>query len=121
MKGAYKNFGQKTLRGETTRKTYLDRKIILEWILGEWGGKVWSAFVWFRIQTNGGLVNTVMSLRVPHKAVNFLTSRVTISFARRSLLHGVGQSISNLCGALKINSGSCDSKILNIRFQGPNG
>jgi len=42
MKGAYKNFGQKTLRGETTRKTYLDRKIILEWILGEWGGKVWT-------------------------------------------------------------------------------
>jgi CRISPR/Cas system-associated protein Cas7 (RAMP superfamily) len=35
------------------------------------------------------LVNTVMNLRVPHKARKFLTSCVTISFLIRSLLRGV--------------------------------
>jgi hypothetical protein len=34
-------------------------------------------------------VNTVMKLRVPLKARNFLTSWVTISFSRRTVLHGV--------------------------------
>jgi len=35
------------------------------------------------------VVNTVISLMVPQKGENFLTSRVTISFARRTLIHGV--------------------------------
>jgi hypothetical protein len=32
-------------------------------------------------------VNTVMNLRAPQKAENFLTSRVTTSFSERTLLH----------------------------------
>jgi hypothetical protein len=35
------------------------------------------------------VVNTVMNLRVPQRAGNFLTSWVTISFSRRTLIHGV--------------------------------
>jgi hypothetical protein len=35
------------------------------------------------------LVNTVMNLMVPQKAGNFLSSRATISFSRRTVLHGV--------------------------------
>jgi hypothetical protein len=35
------------------------------------------------------VVNTVMNLWVPLQAVNFLTSRVTISFSRRIVLHSV--------------------------------
>jgi hypothetical protein len=35
------------------------------------------------------VVKTVMNLRIPYKAGNFLTSWVTISFTRRTLLHGV--------------------------------
>jgi hypothetical protein len=34
------------------------------------------------------VVNTVINLRVPQNAGNFLTSPVTVSFLRRTLLHG---------------------------------
>jgi hypothetical protein len=32
----------------------VDGTIILEWILGEWGGKVWIGCIWLRIGTSGG-------------------------------------------------------------------
>jgi hypothetical protein len=35
-----------------------------------------------------------MNLRVPQKAGNFLTSRVTVSVPRRNLIHGVCQFLS---------------------------
>jgi hypothetical protein len=38
------------------------------------------------------LVNTIMTLQVSYKAENFLTRRVTISFSRRNLLHGIVKS-----------------------------
>jgi hypothetical protein len=31
-------------------------KIILEWILGKEGGKVWTGFIWLRIRTSGRLL-----------------------------------------------------------------
>jgi len=31
----------------------IDGKIILEWILGKWGGRVWTERIWLRIGTNG--------------------------------------------------------------------
>jgi len=31
-------------------------RIILEWILGKQGGKVWTTFIYLRIGTNGGLL-----------------------------------------------------------------
>jgi len=31
-------------------------KIILEWILGKQGGKVWTGCTWLRIGTSGGLL-----------------------------------------------------------------
>jgi hypothetical protein len=34
----------------------VDGKIILKWILGEWGGKVWTGCIWLRIRTIGGLL-----------------------------------------------------------------
>jgi hypothetical protein len=34
----------------------VDGKIILKWILGDWGVKVWTGFIWLRIGTNGGLL-----------------------------------------------------------------
>jgi hypothetical protein len=47
------------------------------------------------------LVNTVMNLRVPNVAGNFLASWATISFSRRSPLHGVvlmyPQTVLNFC------------------------
>jgi hypothetical protein len=49
----------------------VDGEIILEWILGKEGGKVWTGFIWEQCQA---VVNTVMILSVPWKAGNFLTS-----------------------------------------------
>jgi len=37
------------------------------------------------------LVNAVMNLRVPKNAGNFLISRETVSFSKRTLLHGVSE------------------------------
>jgi hypothetical protein len=33
----------------------VDGKIILEWILWKWCDKMWTGFVWLRIETSGGL------------------------------------------------------------------
>jgi hypothetical protein len=38
---------------ETTRKTGVDGRTILEWILGKWGGKVWTECIWLRIGIGG--------------------------------------------------------------------
>jgi len=47
------------------KRTLVDRgvdgRIILEWILGKWCRKLWTGFIWIRMET----VNTVMNLRVP--------------------------------------------------------
>jgi hypothetical protein len=37
------------------------------------------------------LVNAIMNLRVPQNAGNFLASLESISFSRRTLLHGVSK------------------------------
>jgi hypothetical protein len=34
----------------------IHRKIILDCILGKYGGKVWTGFIWVRIGTSGGLL-----------------------------------------------------------------
>jgi hypothetical protein len=47
---------------------------------------------WMHLAQDGdkwqALMNTLMNLWVPLKGENFLTSCVTISFSRRTLLHG---------------------------------
>jgi hypothetical protein len=45
----------------------VDERIILEWILGNYDGKVWTGCIWLRIWTSGrgAVVNTVMNLPVP--------------------------------------------------------
>jgi hypothetical protein len=34
----------------------IDGRIILEWILGQYGGKVWNRLTWLRIWASGGLL-----------------------------------------------------------------
>jgi hypothetical protein len=34
----------------------VDGRIILEWILGKYGGKLWTARIWLRTGTSGGLL-----------------------------------------------------------------
>jgi hypothetical protein len=53
------------------------------------------------------VVNTVMNLWVPEKAGNFLTSRATISFSRRTLLHGfnsVGLLVIKILSKLSVSN-----------------
>jgi hypothetical protein len=34
----------------------VDGKIILEWMLGKWGGRMWTGCMWLSIETIGGLL-----------------------------------------------------------------
>jgi hypothetical protein len=34
----------------------IDGRIILEWILGKYGGELWTGCIWPRIETSGGLL-----------------------------------------------------------------
>jgi hypothetical protein len=34
----------------------VDEKIILEWMLGKYGEKFWTGFIWLRIGTSGELL-----------------------------------------------------------------
>jgi hypothetical protein len=67
--------------------------ILLECILGQ--GVDWIHLTQNRNQCRA-LLNTVTSLRIPLKTMNFLSSWVIISFWRRTLLHGISQSVSRL-------------------------
>ena len=53
---------------------------------------------WINVTQDGDTqwagVNTVMKLKVPKDAVNFLSNRGNISFPRRILTHGIGWLVS---------------------------
>jgi len=34
----------------------INGRIILEWILVKWGGKLWTGFIWLRVGIIGGLL-----------------------------------------------------------------
>jgi hypothetical protein len=34
----------------------VDGRIILKWVLGNHGGKVWTGLIWFRVEATGGLL-----------------------------------------------------------------
>jgi hypothetical protein len=36
----------------------IDGRVIIKWILGNWGSKVWIGFVWLVLGTSGGLFQT---------------------------------------------------------------
>lgn len=50
-------------------------------------GTVWTGFIWLRTRISGTHMITTINLWVPHNVGNFLTSSVTTSFSRRTLLH----------------------------------
>jgi hypothetical protein len=51
--GEMRNAYNISVRENTTRKTGVGGRIILEWILGKLCGRVWNGFVWLRIRING--------------------------------------------------------------------
>jgi hypothetical protein len=67
-----------------TRRRWVDNTKL---DLGEigWGGMNWIDLVQIRDQWTA-LVNTVMNIRVPYNAGNFLNSYITGSFSRRAQL-----------------------------------
>jgi hypothetical protein len=51
----------------------VDVKILLEWILGKQGVKVWTGCIWLRIRTSdGALVNTVMNIRALRRGISWV-------------------------------------------------
>jgi len=58
MRNAYSNLVRKPEWNRSLGGLGVDGKIILEWILGKYGGKAWSGFIWLRIETSGGLLRT---------------------------------------------------------------
>jgi len=66
----------------------LDRRIILNWNLKKCDGNAWAGFIGHRWRA---LVNTLVNLRIPYNAGNFLSGCNTISSFNRSLLHGVSR------------------------------
>jgi hypothetical protein len=63
MRNAYRIFIDK----DHSEGLGVDGRIILEWILGKWGGKVWTGCMHLAQARDQwqAVVNTVMNLRVP--------------------------------------------------------
>jgi len=71
----------------------VDGRVILEWIFWEQGRKWWNGCIWLRI---GGEVLRIRTWTFGfHKRRgNVLNSPVTTGFSRKTLLHGVSESVT---------------------------
>jgi hypothetical protein len=50
-------FGLKSLKGrDFSEDVGVDERIILKWILGMSGGRVWIGFIWLMVRPSGGLL-----------------------------------------------------------------
>jgi hypothetical protein len=74
------------------------RKMISEWILRKLGGKAQTGCTQLRIATSGGILCKQLQTLGFHKRKGSLTSCVTISFSKKTLLHGV---LANECKKLQ--------------------
>jgi hypothetical protein len=53
----YTTFSSENLKGRDHAEDLgVDGKIIIEWIFGEYNGKLWPGFMWLRIGTSGRLL-----------------------------------------------------------------
>jgi hypothetical protein len=62
-----------------------------------WGGTNWIHLAQVRDRWRGS-VNAVMNHPIPQNVGTFLTSWGSVSFWRRTLLHGVNSSLHSGCG-----------------------
>jgi hypothetical protein len=56
LRNSYKIFIGKPEGENHSEDLDIDGRIILEWILGKWGGMMWTGFIWITIGTNGELL-----------------------------------------------------------------
>jgi hypothetical protein len=48
------NFWSENMKERDPREIGVEGKLMLEWILGKYGGRLWTGFIWLRIGTNDG-------------------------------------------------------------------
>jgi hypothetical protein len=53
---AYKMLSERVKGRDHAVDLVVDGRIILELILGEQGGEMWTGYIWLRIGTSGGLL-----------------------------------------------------------------
>jgi hypothetical protein len=56
MRNAYKILVGNLKGRDYSEDLGVDRKILLQWILGKQGGKVWTGLIWLRVGTSGRLL-----------------------------------------------------------------
>jgi len=67
---------------------------ILKYILKIYDGRPWTVLIGLRKGTRSGLfLEWVIKFRASQKSGNFLTRRRTVGFLRRTLFHGLNQSL----------------------------
>jgi hypothetical protein len=58
VRNAYKILSDNLKERDHSEDLGIDAKIILEWILGEEGGRVWTGCIWIRTGTSGEFLST---------------------------------------------------------------
>jgi hypothetical protein len=72
----------------------VDGRVMLKWILKEVGWEVMDYIDLAEVRDKWWtVVNMAMNLQVSENVGNFLTSWRTVSFTRKTLVHGVGQLV----------------------------
>jgi len=86
-----------------TRRTNSSTKLAIfniqrvKCILKIYVGRLWTVLIGLRKGTRSGLfLEWVIKFRASQKMGNFLTRRRTVGFLRRTLLHGLNQSLSQV-------------------------
>jgi hypothetical protein len=56
MRNEYKIFVGKPEGRDHSNDPGVGERIILDWVSGKQGGKLWTEFIWLKITTTGGLL-----------------------------------------------------------------
>jgi hypothetical protein len=64
MKNALKFWLESLQGGDYSEDLGVDWRIILKWIRKQ-GGRVWTGFIWLKVEIFAGLLNTILKFRAP--------------------------------------------------------
>jgi hypothetical protein len=86
-----------TRRTNSSTKLAIFTILRVKYILKIYDGRPWTVLIGLRKGTKSGLfLEWVIKFRASQKRGNFLTRRRTVSLLRRTLLHGLNQSLSQV-------------------------